>query len=80
MLQRKCINEMGALKGCKERDVKCLCEKNYELIEPVTECDAKACGEDVTPMMVIEISNDICTCVKAEEEEEARAAKKPPTR
>ena len=63
--QRKCVNDVGVTKGCKAKDIKCLCAKNDELIEPGADCIAIACPDDVTPMMVTEITFDICDCMAA---------------
>jgi hypothetical protein len=64
-IQRKCINDVGATKGCKERDIKCLCQKNDELMEPGAACVIEKCP-GVTPMMVTEITFSICDCMVTE--------------
>jgi hypothetical protein len=74
-MQRKCINDVGVTKGCKERDIKCLCAKNDELLEPGAICVTENCDGQVTPMMVTEITFGICDCVAAEEAAIARGSK-----
>jgi hypothetical protein len=75
LVQRKCINDVGVTKGCKERDIKCLCQKNDELMEPGANCVIENCA-GVTPMMVTEITFAICDCVAAEEASMAGTASK----